>query len=247
MAETVLAERRGAAYVITIDRQDRRNAVDGATADALEAAFHAFTADDGARVLVITGAGDAAFSAGADLKAIESLQPRAESSSGVFGFTRLRSPKPTIAAISGWCLGGGLIMALWCDLRVASETARLGVVERRWGLPFLDGGGVRLASIVGQGRALDLLMTGRTVEAAEAHAMGLLTEVTPAGLHLERALEIAESIAAFPQEALLADRALVVGETEDAVAATRRDDTRVRETLTETGAYERGVGLFTER
>ena len=199
-------ERRGAAAVLTIDRPERRNAVDGATADALEAGFERFTADEDARVLVLTGAGEAAFCAGADLTAIESLEPRMAGPGGPLGFTRLASPKPAIAAIEGFCVAGGLELALWCDLRIATTTARLGCTERRWGVPLVDGGTQRLPRIVGMGRALDLILTGRLVDAPEALAMGLLTEVVAPGAHLERALAIAEGLAAFPQETLLSDR-----------------------------------------
>jgi enoyl-CoA hydratase len=155
-------------------------------------------------VLVLTGAGEQAFCAGADLKAIETLDPDAPG--GPLGFTRLSSPKPTIAAVSGWCLAGGFELALWCDLRVATEDARFGFAERRWGVPLIDGGTQRLPRIVGEGRALDLILTGRTIDAAEAHAIGLVTEVVPAGSHLSRALEMAEGLAAFPQDTMLSDR-----------------------------------------
>ena len=155
-------------------------------------------------MLVLTGAGDQAFCAGADLKAIATLDPDAPG--GPLGFTRLASPKPTIAAVGGWCLAGGFELALWCDLRVASEGARFGFAERRWGVPLIDGGTQRLPRIVGEGRALDLVLSGRTIDAAEAHAMGLLTEVVAPGRHVERALEMAEGLAAFPQRTMLSDR-----------------------------------------
>jgi enoyl-CoA hydratase len=200
----VLYERRGAAALLTINRPERRNAVDGPTAAALLEAFEAFCDDDGARVLVLTGAGEQAFCAGADLKAIDTLDPDAPG--GPLGFTRLASPKPTIAAVSGWCLAGGFELALWCDLRVAAEDARFGFAERRWGVPLIDGGTQRLPRIVGQGRALDLVLSGRTVEAAEAHAIGLVTEVAAMGAHVTRALEMAEGLAAFPQDTMLSDR-----------------------------------------
>ena len=200
----VTAERRGAATLLTIDRPERHNAVDGATADALREAFEAFAHDDDARVLVLTGAGDAAFCAGADLKAIETLD--AGRPGGPLGFTRLASPKPTIAAISGWCLAGGLELALWCDLRIATETAVLGCAERRWGVPLIDGGTQRLPRVIGTGRALDLVLTGRDVPAAEALAMGLVNEVVQAGRHVERALEVAQLVASHPQPTMLSDR-----------------------------------------
>jgi enoyl-CoA hydratase len=206
MADPVTYERRGAAAVLTIDRQERRNAIDGPTADLLAAGYERFVADPDARVLVVTGAGELAFCAGADLKSIESLGPRLELEEGPLGFTRLISPKPTIAAVSGWCLAGGLELALWCDLRIVTETARLGFTERRFGVPLIDGGTQRLPRIVGQGRALDMILTGRIVDAQDALDIGLVTELVPAGRHLERALEVAEALAGFPQDTMLADR-----------------------------------------
>jgi enoyl-CoA hydratase len=204
--EPARLERIGAAAVLTIDRPERRNAVDGATAERLLDHFRAFEADDDARVLVLTGAGDAAFCAGADLRALDSFGPRLDSAEGPLGFTRLTASKPTIAAISGWCLAGGLELALWCDLRVATQSARLGFTERRFGVPLIDGGTQRLPRIVGLGRALDLILSGRVVDAREAAATGLVTELVPEGRHLERALEMAEGLARFPQETMLADR-----------------------------------------
>jgi enoyl-CoA hydratase/carnithine racemase len=206
MSEPVRYERIGAAAVLTIDRQDRRNAVDGPTAERLRDGYRQFVADDDARVLVLTGAGDVAFCAGADLKAIDTFAPRLGAPEGPLGFTRLTPPKPTIAAISGWCLAGGFELALWCDLRIAAEGSTLGFPERRWGVPLIDGGTQRLPRIVGLGRALDLILSGRMVHSEEALGMGLLTEVVAAGRHLERALEYAEALAAFPQVTMLADR-----------------------------------------
>ena len=206
MIDEVRYERVGGAALLTIDRQERRNAVDGPTAERLLEGFHAFEADEGARVLVVAGAGDVSFCAGADLKAIETFAPRLTSAEGPFGFTRLTPSKPTIAAISGWCLAGGLELALWCDLRIAAAGSTLGFPERRWGVPLIDGGTQRLPRIVGLGRALDLILTGRLVADDEALAMGLLTEVVPPGEHLSRALQIAEGLASFPQSTMLADR-----------------------------------------
>jgi len=203
-AAMVRYERTGAAALVTIDRPERRNAVDGATAAALLAAYERFAADGGARVLVLTGAGDEAFCAGADLKALDTLDPDAPG--GPLGFTRLASPKPAIAAVGGWCVAGGLELALWCDLRIAAEDARFGCLERRWGVPLIDGGTQRLPRVVGLGRALDLILTGRTVEAPEALAMGLVTEVVAAGTHVSRALALAEALAASPQATMLSDR-----------------------------------------
>jgi enoyl-CoA hydratase len=203
----VTYERRGAAAVLTIDRPERRNAIDGPTAELLADGYRRFVDDPDARVLVLTGAGDAAFCAGADLKAIDTLGPRLELDEGPLGFTRRIAPKPAIAAISGWCLAGGLELALWCDRRIATETARLGFTERRFGVPLIDGGTQRLPRIVGLGRALDIILAGRIVDVEEAERIGLVTEIVPPGRHLQRALEIAEALARFPQETMLADRA----------------------------------------
>jgi enoyl-CoA hydratase len=199
-------ERRGASAVVTIDRQERRNAVDGPTAEELTAAYKKFEADEDARVMILTGAGGVAFCAGADLKNIESFGPRMDLPDGPLGFTRLTPSKPTIAAISGWCLAGGLELALWCDLRIAAEGSTLGFPERRWGVPLVDGGTQRLPRVVGLGRALDMILSGRMVPVDEAHAMGLVNEITPAGKYLDRALEYAEALATFPQDTMLADR-----------------------------------------
>ena len=204
----VLYERRGSAALLTIDRPERRNAVDGATASALLEGFERFAADDGARVLVLTGAGEEAFCAGADLKAIDTLD--ADAPGGPLGFTRLPSSKPTVAAISGWCMAGGLELALWCDLRVATEDSALGFPERRWGVPLVDGGTQRLPRIVGSGRALDLVLSGRIVDVEEAERMGLVTEIVAPGAHVERALAMAERLAAFPQDTMLSDRRAVL-------------------------------------
>ena len=206
MTDDVRYERVGAAAILTIDRPHRRNAVDGPTAERLLAGVEAFEADDSARVLVLTGAGGVSFCAGADLKAIDTYAGRLDDPNGPMGFTRRTPTKPTIAAIGGWCLAGGLELALWCDLRVAAQGSTLGFPERRWGVPLIDGGTQRLPRIVGMGRALDLILSGRLVGTDEALAMGLLTEVVPAGEHLARALEMAEGLASFPQETMLADR-----------------------------------------
>jgi enoyl-CoA hydratase/carnithine racemase len=203
MSGELLYERVGAASILTIERPERRNAVDGATAELFRQGLAEFEADDDARVLVLTGVGGEAFCAGADLKAMDL---DVDHPGGPEGFTRLTPSKPAIAAIDGWCLAGGFELALWCDLRIATPTSTFGMFERRWGVPLVDGGTQRLPRVVGMGRALELILTGRPVEAEEAHRIGLVNEIAPAGRHLERALELAEKIAAFPQETLLADR-----------------------------------------
>jgi enoyl-CoA hydratase len=208
-------ERTGAAAVLVIDRPERRNAVDPETASLLLEGFRRFEADEDARALVLTGEGPEAFCAGADLKAIAEASPDvppeliesvAGRTEGPMGFTRLTASKPTVAAISGWCLAGGLELALWCDLRIATETAKLGFTERRFGVPLIDGGTQRLPLVVGMGRALEMILTGRVLEAGEALSWGLVNEIVPADRHLERALEIAEGLARFPQTTMLSDR-----------------------------------------
>ncbi len=201
-------ERVGAAAVLTIDRPERRNAVDAAAAELLRRGFADFEADEGARVLVLTGAGGEAFCAGADLKA---LDLDVDHPGGPMGPTRLTPSKPAIAAVEGWCLAGGVELALWCDLRLATLDSTFGLFERRWGVPLIDGGTQRLPRVVGLGRALELILTGRPVGAEEAHRIGLINEIVPPGEQLERALELAEAIASFPQETMLADRRAAIG------------------------------------
>jgi enoyl-CoA hydratase len=203
-------ERVGAASLVTINRPERRNAVDGATADQLQAAYEKFVADDDALCMVLTGAGGEAFCAGADLKAVETLAPRLMHPSGPMGFTREISPKPTIAAIEGWALAGGFELALWCDLRIVAEGSTFGFAERRWGVPLVDGGTQRISRVVGLGRALDLVITGRMVELDEAEQIGLVTRRVAKGAALGAALELVEQIAAFPRETMLADRAALL-------------------------------------
>jgi enoyl-CoA hydratase len=195
-------ERRGHAAILTIDRPEARNAVDGDTALALRQHFREFEAEADARVLIVTGAGGEAFCAGADLKKLNNPG----GPEGPMGFTRLRSPKPTIAAVEGYCVAGGLEIACWCDVRVAGETAMFGVLNRRWGVPLIDGGTVRLPRIVGLGNALDIILTGRLVDAAEARVIGLAQRVVPKGGALDAALEMAEQIAGSPWQSVLSDR-----------------------------------------
>jgi enoyl-CoA hydratase len=203
MSDELRYERVGAAAVLTIDRSERRNAIDAAAAAAFRQGLVDFEADEGARVLVLTGAGGEAFCAGADLKAMNLDVSHPD---GPMGPTRLTPAKPAIAAVDGWCLAGGVELSLWCDMRIATPQSTFGLFERRWGVPLLDGGTQRLPRVVGMGRALELILTGRPVPAEEAHRIGLVNEVVEPGRHLERALELAERIASFPQETMLADR-----------------------------------------
>jgi enoyl-CoA hydratase len=190
----------GAVWVIRITRPHRRNAIDSETAEALHRAFTAFDLDEEARVAVL-GGDDTAFCAGADLTSLPKLRP-----SGPLGPTRLALSKPTIAAIEGWCVAGGVELAAWCDIRVASTTARFGCLERRWGVPLIDGGTVRLPRIVGLGRALDLMLTGREFDAEEAERIGFVTRLTEPGAALDAAVEVARVIAGSPWPAVVHDR-----------------------------------------
>jgi enoyl-CoA hydratase len=206
---TVISERRPPLLHVHIDRPDARNAVDRPTAAALAEAFRAFERDDALRVAVLAGSGSH-FCAGADLKAMANEPARQNrldaEGDGPMGPTRMTLSKPVIAAVSGYCVAGGLELALWCDLRVADETAVFGVFCRRFGVPLIDGGTVRLPRLIGQSRALDMILTGRAVDAREALAFGLVNRLVPAG-ELARAAEaLALQIAAHPQACLRNDR-----------------------------------------
>ncbi|MFC9503068.1 crotonase/enoyl-CoA hydratase family protein [Streptomyces sp. NPDC057002] len=207
----VRIERQGHVTTVVLSRPEARNAVDGPTAAELAAAFREFEADEEARVAVLWGEGGT-FCAGADLKALGTGRGnRAEpDGDGPMGPTRMRLSKPVIAAVAGHAVAGGLELALWCDLRVAEEDAVFGVFCRRWGVPLIDGGTVRLPRLIGTGRALDLILTGRPVPAAEAHDMGLVNRVVPPGRARAEAEELAAAIAGFPQSCLRADRASVL-------------------------------------
>ncbi|GAA2555461.1 crotonase/enoyl-CoA hydratase family protein [Streptomyces levis] len=209
----VRVERRGPVTTVVLSRPEVRNAVDGPTAAELAAAFRAFEADEEARAAVLWGEGGT-FCAGADLKALGTgrgnrVEPEGD---GPMGPTRMRLSKPVIAAVAGHAVAGGLELALWCDLRVAEEDAVFGVFCRRWGVPLIDGGTVRLPRLIGTGRALDLILTGRPVPAAEALDMGLVNRVVPPGRARAAAEELAAGIARFPQACLRSDRASVLGQ-----------------------------------
>jgi enoyl-CoA hydratase len=204
----VITTRRDRSFVVTINRPDVRNCVDGETAQLLYEAATSFRDDENLDVLVLTGAGSVAFCAGADLKNIGTLgQREGARESGPMGISRITDVgKPTIAAIEGYCTAGGLELACWCDFRIASASAQLGVLNRRWGVPLVDGGTQRLPRIVGLGNALYLIETGALVDATQARAIGLVQEVVPEGQALERALHIAGAMAAYPQQAIRNDR-----------------------------------------
>ncbi len=228
----VRTERRGAVTTVVLSRPEARNAVDGPTAAELADVFRAFEADDEARVAVLWGEGGT-FCAGADLKALgtERANRVTEDGDGPMGPTRLRLSKPVIAAVSGHAVAGGLELALWCDLRVAEEDAVFGVFCRRWGVPLIDGGTVRLPRLIGTSRAMDMILTGRPVPAAEAYAMGLANRVVPVGRARAEAEELAASLARFPQACLRSDRASVLEQEglgeEEALAAELRYGTAV--------------------
>ncbi|UCZ90624.1 crotonase/enoyl-CoA hydratase family protein [Gordonia hongkongensis] len=208
---TVLERSEGPVRIIGIDRPDRRNAVDRATADALADAFRRFDADDSVSVAVLYGEGGT-FCAGADLKAISDGDPNrvAPDGDGPMGPTRMTLSKPVIAAISGHAVAGGLELALWADLRVVDDDAVFGVFCRRWGVPLIDGGTVRLPRLIGESRAMDLVLTGRAVPASEALSIGLANRVVPSGTALPAAIALATEIAAFPQTCMRQDRLSVL-------------------------------------
>jgi len=192
--------------IVTLDRPDRRNAVDGATAREMSAAFRSFDADPGLSVAVLTGAGGN-FCAGFDLKALaDGTGPEVNEGDGPMGPTYLRLGKPVIAAIEGYCVAGGMELALWCDLRIAANNAVLGIFNRRFGVPLVDGGTIRLARIAGQGLAMDLILTGRQIEAEEAERHGLINQLVEPGRAREEAIALAQRIAGFPQTGLRNDR-----------------------------------------
>jgi len=203
----VVIDSDGPIVVVTIDRPERRNAVDGETAIALAEAFRAFEADDTVAVAVLAGAGGT-FCAGADLKAIVAggANRVTEHGDGPMGPTRMLATKPVLAAVEGHAVAGGLELALWCDLRIAASDAVFGVYCRRWGVPLIDGGTVRLPRLVGHSHALDLILTGRGVSGDEALRMGLANRIVEPGRALEAACSLARELAALPQQCLRADR-----------------------------------------
>lgn len=249
---SVRIEKRGPVTVVTLDRPEVRNAVDTEHAKALHAAFLAFDADPDAAVAVLHGTGGT-FCAGADLKAVsegtmEVAPPTgAEDDLGPMGPTRLRLTKPVIAAVDGYAVAGGLELALWCDLRVADPGATFGVFCRRWGVPLIDGGTIRLGELIGRSRALDLVLTGRPVDAAEALGSGLVNRVSEPGEVLDAAIELATRIAAFPQACLRSDRASLLGSAgrpeADALAEEwRLGEAVLIEAMTGAGRFAEGAG-----
>lgn len=202
----VVVEKQDAVTTITINRPERRNAVDRETSELLRGAFSAFENDDGSRVAVLCGA-DGTFCAGYDLKTVSTAKDLHDpDGDGPMGPTRMLLSKPVIAAVEGYAVAGGLELALWCDIRVVSTTAIFGVFCRRWGVPLIDGGTVRLPRLIGQSRAMDMILTGRSVDANEALSFGLANRLVPKGRAREEAQELALQISRFPQICMRADR-----------------------------------------
>ena len=207
-AMTVLVEQQDQVLVVTIDRPAVRNAVDRPTAERLAEEFRAFDANDDLAVAVLTGS-NGAFCSGADLKAVSDGRGNAvrPTGDGPLGVTRMLLSKPVIAAVEGHAVAGGLELALWCDLRVAARDATFGVFCRRWGVPLVDGGTIRLPRLIGQSHAMDMILTGRPVGGEEALTMGLANRLAEPGQALEHAIELAQSLVGFPQNCLRSDRA----------------------------------------
>jgi len=227
--------------VIRIDQPRARNAVNSATAQRLHDEFVAFDYDEDARVAVLTGDTDA-FSAGANLRDLPRLRD-----SGPLGPTRLALSKPVIAAIDGWCVAGGMELAAWCDLRVAGTGARFGCLERRWGVPLVDGGTYRLPRIVGLGRALDLILTGREIDAAEAERLGFVDRLVPAGTALDAAVALAAEIAASPWACVVSDRRSVYDGLGLGAADALANEDRLGRDVIMSESFREGVARFEGR
>jgi len=243
---TVSVERQDRTCVVTIERPERRNAVDGPTATALYEAFKAFDADEGLDVAVLQGRGGA-FCAGADLKAISEgagNPVHAQGDLGPMGVTRLRLGKPVIAAVEGHAVAGGLEVACWCDLRVAAEGAVFGVFCRRFGVPLIDLGTIRLPRLIGASRAMDLILTGRPVEAQEAYDIGLANRLAPRGGALAAALELARQIGAFPQLCLRNDRLSALGQWSLDWEAAQAEEVRLGLETLRSGQSREGAARF---
>jgi enoyl-CoA hydratase len=244
-AETVRYEVSGPVATVTIHRPERRNAVDRPTAAALVAAFRTFDADPSLSVAILTGAGGT-FCAGADLKAIAAGEGLivSEEGDGPMGPTRMRLGKPVIAAIEGHAVAGGLELALWCDLRVAGRDAVLGVLNRRFGVPLIDLGTVRLPRLIGQSRALDLVLTGRPVPAEEAFAIGLVNRLVETGDALVTAMELAMALAAVPQAGLRNDRLSILEQWGLSGDEATRNEFRLGLDTLASGESVEGAGRF---
>ncbi len=242
---TVGYETRGSVAIVTIDRPEVRNAVDRPTAEALAAAFRRFEADEALLVAVLTGAGGT-FCAGADLKAVAEGRGNrtAPDGDGPMGPTRMFLEKPVIAAVEGYAVAGGLELALWCDLRVAARNAVFGVFCRRWGVPLIDGGTVRLPRLIGHSRAMDLILTGRPVSGEEAYQIGLANRLAEPGKALEVALELAEELTRFPQRCLRSDRRSAYEQWGLSFEEALRNEFRLGMATIESGETRAGASRF---
>jgi len=242
---SVRYELRGQVAVVTLDRPDVRNAVDVPTAQALADAFRRFDQDERALVGVLTGAGGT-FCAGADLKAVAAgeLRDFSPDADGPMGPTRMQLEKPVIAAIEGYAVAGGLELALWCDLRVVADDAVLGVFCRRFGVPLIDLGTIRLPRLIGHSRAMDLILTGRPVPAKEAALIGLANRVVPAGTVLQAAIKLAEEIAAHPQHCTRSDRRSAIDQWSMSEEAATQNELRLGLKTIESGETQSGAHRF---
>lgn len=235
-------------WVVTITRPEVRNCVDGETAKALADAFRAFDGNGDLRVAILQGEGGS-FCAGADLKVVSrgisgGAIPVREEGDGPMGPTRMSLTKPVIAAVEGHAVAGGLELAVWCDLRVAARDAVFGVYCRRWGVPLIDGGTIRLPRLIGQSHAMDMILTGRGVSGEEALAMGLVNRLVEPGKALDAALELAGSIAKFPQLCMRSDRLSCLTQWNASLEEGLREETRLGLEVIRSGETQRGAKLF---
>lgn len=247
-SNNVRTERDGAVFVVTIDRLSKRNAIDAPVAAALVQAFRTFDADAELAVAVLTGAGGT-FCSGFDLTALFDEQRNlrvSEEGDGPLGVTRLLLSKPVIAAVEGYAVAGGFELALWCDLRVAAEDAVFGVYNRRWGVPLVDGGTLRLPRLIGHSHALDLILTGRGVSGQEALIMGLANRIVPKGKALEAALNLAGEISRFPQVCLRSDRLSSYEQWSLPFEEALRNETRHGIEVIQSGEAQEGARRFVE-
>ena len=244
----VRTERNGAVFVVTIDRPAKRNAIDAPVASALAQAFRTFDEDTELAVAVLTGAGGT-FCSGFDLTALFDEQRNlrvTEDGDGPLGVTRMLLSKPVIAAVEGYAVAGGFEVALWCDLRVAAEDAVFGVYNRRWGVPLVDGGTLRLPRLIGHSHALDLILTGRGVSGQEALTMGLANRIVPKGKALEAALALAGELARFPQQCLRSDRLSSYEQWSLPLEEALRNETRHGLEVIRSGEAQEGARRFVE-
>ncbi|HVB72872.1 MAG TPA: crotonase/enoyl-CoA hydratase family protein [Ktedonobacteraceae bacterium] len=243
MSGEIEVSHAGPVTIIKLNRAQVRNAINKATAQALYEAWMEFEADEQARVGILTG-GNEVFCAGADLRDLQGLGEGVQGERGPLGFTRLFVSKPTIAAVAGYCVAGGIEVACWCDLRIVDETAIFGCFERRFGVPLIDGGTQRLPRIVGLGRALELILTGRPVPAQEALTMGLANEVVPRGQSLQRAIELGQQLASFPQVTMRNDRQSVYNGLGRELAAGLRMEAELGIETLRSGEAQAGSQVF---